>query len=144
MREIFGFAAGVTAAFNLNALEHLNREVGTDFDLEAFQHRAVWNPIESRIEMHLVSERPQRVTLGDEVIEFDEGEALVTEHSHKYTLEHFEALAHAAGWRVERVWMDPQHWFSIQWLVADADPQAIAASAATFGGAGIRPPRRLS
>ena len=142
-------AAGVTAAFNLNALEHLNREVGTDFDLEAFQHRAVWNPVESRIEMHLVSERPQCVTLGDEVIEFDEGEALVTEHSHKYTLEHFARLARAAGWRVEHVWMDPQRSFSIQWLVADADPQAIAAVPATLGreecsGADARPRGQLS
>ena len=137
-------AAGVTAAFNLNALEHLNREVGTDFDPAGFRHRAVWNCFESRIEMHLVSLRCQQVTLGDEAIEFGEGEALVTEHSHKYTLEHFEGLAHAAGWRVERVWTDPQRWFSIQWLVADADPQTIAASAATFGGADICPPRRLS
>jgi dimethylhistidine N-methyltransferase len=137
-------AAGVTAAFNLNALEHLNRELGTDFDPAGFRHRAVWNAIESRIEMHLVSQRHQCVTVGDEAVEFGEGEALVTEYSHKYTLRHFADLARAAGWRVERVWMDPQQWFSVQWLVADADPQAIAAAAAAFGGTDVRPRRQLS
>jgi len=137
-------AAGVTAAFNLNALEHLNREVGTDFDPASFGHRAVWNRSESRIEMHLVSLRRQHVTLGDETVEFGKGEALVTEHSHKYTLQHFEELAHAAGWRVERVWMDPKHWFSIQWLVADADPHAIATETTAFRSADGRPRHLLS
>ncbi len=110
-------AAGVTAAFNLNALEHLNRRLGTDFDPAGFRHRAVWNAVESRIEMHLVSRRRQLVTIGDEVVRFAEGEALVSEYSHKYAPGSFAALARAAGWRSERVWTDPRAWFSVQRLV---------------------------
>jgi dimethylhistidine N-methyltransferase len=135
-------AAGVTAAFNLNALEHLNERVGTDFDPAAFRHRAVWNPVESRIEMHLLSERRQRVNVGDDVVEFASGEALVTEHSHKYTLESFADLAREAGWRVERVWIDPRRWFSIQWLIADSQP--VTEPSSRVGGVDIRPLRKVS
>ncbi len=110
-------AAGVTAAFNLNALEHLNRRLGTDFDPAGFRHRAVWNATESRIEMHLVSRRRQLVRVGDAFVSFAEGEALVSEYSHKYTPEMFAAQARAAGWHVEQVWTDPREWFSVQRLV---------------------------
>jgi dimethylhistidine N-methyltransferase len=133
-------AEGVTAEFNLNALEHLNSSLGTDFDTTEFHHRAVWNAVDSRIEMHLVSQQRQRVSVGDDCVDFARGEALVTEHSHKYTLESFAELARAAGWRVERVWMDPQHWFSIQWLLAEPPP----AGGAGTGGVHIRPLRKVS
>jgi len=109
-------AAGVTAAFNRNALAHLNRSLGADFDPQGFRHRAVWNPEHSRIEMHLVSRRPQTVVIGGERIAFAANEALVSEHSHKYTLESFSALASAAGWRVEHVWLDARGWFALTWL----------------------------
>jgi L-histidine Nalpha-methyltransferase len=110
-------AAGVTAAFNLNALAHLNRRVGTDFDPAGFRHRAVWNAVESRIEMHLVSRRRQLVRVGDDFVRFAEGEALVSEYSHKYTRRMFAAQAREAGWRIEQVWTDPREWFSVQRLV---------------------------
>ncbi len=110
-------AAGVTAAFNLNALEHLNRRLGTDFDPAGFRHRAAWNAVESRIEMHLVSRRRQLVQVGDAVVSFAEDEALVSEYSHKYTPQAFAAQAGAAGWRIEQVWTDPREWFSVQRLV---------------------------
>jgi dimethylhistidine N-methyltransferase len=147
-------AEGVTASFNLNALEHLNDRIGADFDPAEFRHRAVWNPAESRIEMHLVSQQWQRVNVGDAAVEFARGEALVTEHSHKYTLESFAALARAAGWRVERVWMDSQRWFSIQWLVAEPDDSrapddnrgsdTVANGSSTSRGVNVRPLRRVS
>jgi len=109
--------AGVTAAFNLNALEHLNRRLGTDFDPAGFFHRAVWNATESRIEMHLVSRRRQLVRVGDAFVSFAEAEALVSEYSHKYTPRMFAALARSAGWQVRQAWTDPQCWFSVQWLI---------------------------
>ena len=112
-------AAGVTAAFNLNALEHLNRRLGSDFDPAGFHHRAVWNAVASRIEMHLVSRQRQLVRIGDDFVCFAAGEALVSEYSHKYTPQTFAAMAAAAGWHVGQVWTDPREWFSVQRLVAE-------------------------
>ena len=106
-------AAGVTAAFNLNALEHLNRRLGADFDPAGFRHRAVWNAAESRIEMHLVSRQRQLVRLGDDFVSFAADEALVSEHSHKYTPQSFANLAWAAGWQVFETWSDARRWFSV-------------------------------
>jgi L-histidine N-alpha-methyltransferase len=110
-------SAGVTAAFNLNALEHLNQRLGTDFDPSSFHHRAVWNAAESRIEMHLVSRCRQLVRVGNAFVSFAEGEPLVSEYSHKYTPQAFAAQARAAGWRVEQAWTDPRGWFSVQLLL---------------------------
>jgi L-histidine Nalpha-methyltransferase len=109
-------AAGVTAAFNLNLLTHLNRALGTDFDVRAFRHEACWVPAHERIEMHLVSLRRQAVRLGRESIALGEGERIVTEHCHKYTRASFAALAGAAGWRVEHAWQDEAGQFSVQLL----------------------------
>ena len=108
--------AGVTAEFNVNALRHLNRELGTDFDLEAFEHLAVWVENQIRVEMHLVSKRDQDVHVGDETVHIEKGEHLTTEFCHKYTLESFADLAAAAGLSVSRVWMDPAKQFSVQLL----------------------------
>jgi dimethylhistidine N-methyltransferase len=110
-------AAGVTAAFNLNALEHLNRRLGTDFDPSGFRHRAVWNESESRIEMHLVSRHRQLVRVGDAFVSFAEDEPLVSEYSHKYTPQTFAAQARAAGWRIGQAWTDPRRWFTVQLLL---------------------------
>ena len=85
-------AAGVTAAFNLNLLHRLNRELGADFDVSAFRHRAVWNAEEERVEMHLESTRAQRAHLGGREIRFRAGETIHTENSHKYRPERLEAL----------------------------------------------------
>lgn len=110
--------AGVTAAFTLNLLTRLNRELGTDFDLAEFRHRAHYNPMAGRIETSLVSERAQKVRIGRRPLaSFAEGEALHVEYSCKYTLEDFAALAAKAGLDVLRVWTDPERMFSVQYLV---------------------------
>lgn len=116
LERAYNDAAGVTAAFNLNILRRLNRELGTDFELEHFRHEAVWVPEASRIEMHLVSTREQCVTLGDCVIRFAAGERLVTEHSHKYTRDFFGAHANAADWTALRTWTDERDYFCVQYL----------------------------
>ncbi len=99
-------AQGVTAAFNRNVLVRLNREAGANFDLAAFQHRAVWNDAESRIEMHLVSLRDQSVRVDQEVIHFARGESIHTENSYKHTPERLIALARASGWTPGPIWTD--------------------------------------
>ena len=113
-------AEGVTAQFNLNALRHINRKLGANFDLTAFEHRAIWVAEHGRIEMHLISRRDQTVRIGTQQIEFRHGESLCTEYSHKYTLERFAAMASKSDLTVAQVWMDEQHWFSVQLLQASA------------------------
>jgi len=108
---------GVTAAFNLNLLERINRELDGDFQLDNFQHYAFYNPRESRIEMHLVSLRDQIVHLGDLSIPFNKDESIWTESSYKYNLDDFKQLAADAGFQVEKVWTDERQWFSVQYLV---------------------------
>src|SRR6202171_886179 len=97
-------AHGVTAAFNRNLLARINRELGGSLDLDAFDHRAVWNEAESRVEMHLVSSRDHTARIGSHTIVFTEGEAIHTESSHKYRPELFEALVERGGWRVKTAW----------------------------------------
>ena len=116
LEPAYNDAAGVTAAFNLNALVRLNRELGTDFDLTGFRHQAVWEPGASRMEMHLVSERAQDVTVGAETVTFAAGEHLVTEHCHKYTAESFAQLARDAGWDAKAAWTDERRYFNVQYL----------------------------
>jgi L-histidine N-alpha-methyltransferase len=116
LERAYDDAAGVTAEFNLNALRHVNRELGADFDLDAFDHMAVWVEDHSRIEMHLVSKRDQVVHLGGEQVRIKRGEHLRTEYCHKYTIDDFNELAATAGLAVKRVWMDPNQQFSVQLL----------------------------
>lgn len=111
-------AAGVTAAFNLNILARLNRELAADFDLGTFRHAAVWNAAASRIEMHLVSLERQSVRIAGERIDFEAGEPIVTEHCHKYTSGSFAALAARAGWSVRESWADEHGCFSVVYLEA--------------------------
>ncbi|WP_293678223.1 ergothioneine biosynthesis protein EgtB [uncultured Phenylobacterium sp.] len=111
-------AQGVTAAFNKNLLARINRELGGDFDLTAFAHRAVWNAADSRIEMHLVSLKHQTVHVAGRAFQFAMGETLHTENSHKFTLEGMAALAASAGWRVEREWASAQPAFGMVLLRA--------------------------
>ena len=106
-------AAGVTAAFNLNLLARINRELGGDFDLASFRHLAKWNADESRMEMHLLSTRSQTVAIGARSIVFTEGETIHTENSYKYEPATFEALAADAGWSVEKSWLSPEPCFAV-------------------------------
>ena len=110
---------GVTAAFNMNLLERINRDLKGDFQSGNFQHRAFYNPDEGRIEMHLVSLENQTVHLDSTAINFIKGESIWTESSYKYDLAGFQRLATDAGFTVARVWTDVKNWFSVQYLVAD-------------------------
>ena len=107
---------GVTAAFNLNLLARINRELGADFQLDRFAHYAFYNPTEGRIEMHLTSLAEQTVHIGDEAIPFALGESIWTESSHKYTVGEFAHMAAGAGFALQHVWTDPQQLFSVQYL----------------------------
>jgi L-histidine Nalpha-methyltransferase len=107
---------GVTAAFNKNLLLRLNRELGADFDLDAFAHEARYDIDRGRIEMHLVARTPQRVQVLGRTFRFAAGETIHTEVSCKYTLEEFRLLARAAGWQPVQCWSDPQGWFAIHFL----------------------------
>jgi len=109
---------GVTADFNLNVLRRFNNEMGASFDLDQFEHRAVWNAAASRIEMHLVSRCAQSVVVAGETIEFQAGEAIVTEHCHKYTVNGFAAQAAMAGWKANARWLDDRGYFSVNYLEA--------------------------
>ena len=106
----------VTAAFNLNLLQRINRELGADFDLQAFSHDAFYNASEGRVEMHLVSRSEQTVTVAGESFDFDEGETIHTESSYKYDVEEFLSLAERAGFVSDQVWTDDQQLFSVHCL----------------------------
>jgi dimethylhistidine N-methyltransferase len=110
--------AGVTAAFNLNLLVRINRELGANFDLRGFKHRAVYNAREGRIEMHLVSLRDQSVRIGGRRIPFRAGESIHTESSYKYSIPRFQDLARSANWLPARVWTDPRGLFSVHELIS--------------------------
>ena len=110
--------AGVTADFNLNLLVRINRELGADFDLNSFAHRAFFNEACDRVEMHLVSCRPQIVRLGGSTFKFATGESIHTECSYKYSREKFADLAADAGFQVCEIWTDENDLFSVQYLRA--------------------------
>jgi len=107
---------GVTAAFNLNLLRRANRELGANFVLDQFRHRAFYDEGKGRIEMRLISESEQNVFVGKEKIGFRKGEFITTEYSYKYTIETFSALARTAGWQSERVWSDENRLFSVHYF----------------------------
>lgn len=109
-------AQGVSAAFALNLLTRINRELGANFDLSQFTYQAHYNETAGRIEMGIVSQRSQSVHLGDTVISFAQGEILRTEHSYKYTVEEFQLLAMDAGFQPIEVWVDPDQYFSLHHL----------------------------
>ncbi len=115
LEAAYNDAQGVTAEFNINMLRHINREHGANFDLESFEHRAEYNADEGRIELHLDSTSDQLIQLGEEEIAIQEGEAILTEYSHKYTLEGFAELAREAGFEVRQVWTDEDRLFSVQY-----------------------------
>jgi dimethylhistidine N-methyltransferase len=106
----------VTAAFNLNLLARINRELGADFDLKRFAHYAFYNAAAGRIEMHLVSLARQTVRIGRQRFNFDAGESIHTENSYKYSIEGFRALAARAGYEAKRVWTDARGLFALHGL----------------------------
>jgi dimethylhistidine N-methyltransferase len=112
---------GVTAAFNLNLLRRIHTELGADIDLDGFAHYAFYEPRWQRIEMHLVSLRPQLLRIAGETFRFDTGDSIHTENSQKFSVEGFRALALAAGFSPGPVWIDKVGLFSVHWLQA---PQA--------------------
>lgn len=107
---------GVTAQFNLNLLNRINRELDSDFDLSQFRHQAIYDDETRRIEMHLVSEQRQTVRVGEATFGFESGESIHTENSHKFTIEGFRDLARAAGFEPGTVWTDSDELFSLHWL----------------------------
>jgi dimethylhistidine N-methyltransferase len=113
MTAAYDDAAGVTAAFNKNLLARMNRELSADFDLSMFDHAAVWNADDSRIEMHLVSRARQSVHVAGEAFEFVAGERLHTENSYKFTVEDVTGMARRAGWRLIERWIGPPPAFAV-------------------------------
>jgi dimethylhistidine N-methyltransferase len=111
-------SAGVTARFNLNVLVRINRELGGNFDLSAFTHRAIYNRERHRIEMHLISKKTQSVRMLGTSFSFRPGESIHTENSYKYSVERFAALARGSGWKVRESWTDTNQMFSVHALVA--------------------------
>jgi dimethylhistidine N-methyltransferase len=109
-------AAGVTAAFNLNILARLQRDLDAEIDPRGFRHQAFYNREAGRVEMHLISRRPQTVLLDGREFRFDEGETIHTENSYKYSIEEFQRLAASAGYRPLRVWTDREALFSVHLL----------------------------
>jgi dimethylhistidine N-methyltransferase len=110
---------GVSAAFNLNLLARINRELDGDFDLDAFRHRAEYHRTEERVELSLVSLAKQRVRVAGREFRFAAGEAIHTEDSYKYTLGHFARLTARAGFSLEREWYDENEYFRVQFLTVD-------------------------
>lgn len=116
LHAAYNDSAGVTAAFNLNLLTRINRELDGTFDVSAFDHYAFYNPVENRIEMHLVSRRPQRVTISGRSFYFATGESIHTENSYKFDVDGFRDMARRAGFVPEAVWLDEERWFSVHLL----------------------------
>lgn len=120
LHAAYNDAAGVTARFNLNLLVRINRELGGNFDLSSFAHRAIYNRERHRIEMHLVSRRAQTARILGKSFGFRAGESIHTENSYKYSLDRFNALAKGSGWAPQALWTDPDGLFSVHALVASA------------------------
>jgi dimethylhistidine N-methyltransferase len=111
-------AAGVTAAFNLNLLARINRELDGSLDLTTFGHKVVYNPRQGRIEMHLESTRHQEVSIRGRIFQFRAGECIHTENSYKYAIGEFQDVARSANWHPQRVWTDKDNLFSVHELIS--------------------------
>ena len=106
LEAAYNDSAGVTAQFNLNLLQRINRELGADFDLDQWQHRAIYNSDAGRIEMHLISETDQSVHFNEHKFHFRRGEKIITEYSYKYSPDEFAAFAGQTGFNFVRMWTD--------------------------------------
>jgi dimethylhistidine N-methyltransferase len=121
LHDAYNDGAGITGKFNLNVLVRINRELGGNFDLPAFAHRAIYNRERHRIEMHLVSLKAQTMRLLGRAVSFRAGESIHTESSYKYSIERFIALARNSGWSSRAIWTDPSDMFSVHGLIAESD-----------------------
>jgi uncharacterized SAM-dependent methyltransferase len=111
---------GLMAAFNLNLVTRINRELGGDFDPAAFHHEARWVAADGRIEIFLVARRACAFRAAGRLFRFEEGERIHMENSHKYEVAQFQAAASASGWRPLRAWVDEARLFSVNLLATDA------------------------
>lgn len=118
LHAAYNDSRGVTAAFNKNILSHINDRLGSSFLPSAFDHRAFYDPVMQRIEMQLVSRMDQLVQVNGDSIRFYKGEAVRTEYSHKYRLDQFERMSTEAGFITEKVWLDENEHFAVQYLRA--------------------------
>jgi L-histidine N-alpha-methyltransferase len=116
IENAYNDSAGVTAKFNLNMLQHLNRDYGANFDVGEFEHSANYDKENGRVVIELVSQTDQTFEIADTEFDIADGEAILTEFSHKYTLSGFETMANEAGFNVEEVWTDAEQLFSVQFL----------------------------
>lgn len=116
LHAAYNDAKGVTAEFNLNVLSRINRELGGNFDVSRFDHKAIFNEHESRIEMHLISNCDQSVEVQGSTFKFAVGESILTEYSHKYTIDSFSRMALTAGLTARNVWSDPNEMLAIFYL----------------------------
>lgn len=121
LHNAYNDSQGVTAKFNLNLLSRMNRELSANFDLNRFEHYAFYNVVEGRVEMHLISQEEQVVSVGGHHVPFRKGESIHTESSYKYTPPEFNALASSAGWRPQTVWMADNDAFSMHLLATSPD-----------------------
>ena len=113
LERAYNDAAGVTAQFNKNLLVRINRELEADFDLNRWQHHAIYSPSEGRIEIYLISDKEQTVHIGAREFQFRAGEEILTEYSYKHTIAGFIELARKAGFHFEQVWTDDARWFGV-------------------------------
>ncbi len=118
LHDAYNDSAGVTAAFTLNLLRRMNRELHANFDLDAFVHEAFYNAVEGRIEIYLRSLRAQSVVVAGRTFGFAEGERVHAEYSYKFDTPGIEALARTAGMRIAEIWTDPGRLFAVSYLVA--------------------------
>jgi len=116
IEDAYNDSAGVTAEFNLNMLQHLNRSFGANFDVSEFEHNANYDSDVGRVVIELVSQVDQTFEIGDSAFDIADGEAILTEYSHKYTLDGFATMAETTGFTVQKVWTDAEQLFSVQFL----------------------------
>lgn len=119
LHQAYNDSQGITALFNKNILTRINRELDADFNLKDFEHHALFNPEQGRIEMHLRSTREQQVHLGEDTFSFAKNESIHTESSYKYHPEEFSQLSQKAGWNTEKWWQDDTNMFSVTLLTAN-------------------------
>ena len=113
LEAAYNDAQGITASFNKNILRRINAELGGDFNLDHFEHKAIWCPVNNRIEMHLRSDVDQTVTIGERSFHFSSGETICTEYSHKYDLESITKIAAISELRICDYWTDSREWFAV-------------------------------
>jgi dimethylhistidine N-methyltransferase len=120
LEAAYNDSAGVTAQFNKNLLVRANRELGANFNLDRWQHYAIYNSVDGRIEIYLISETDQTVTIGEYAFQFHAGEKVLTEYSYKHSIAGFVELARDAGFRFQEIWTDDACWFGVFYFtVAD-------------------------